>query len=74
MNITAAELEESYGHRGGRWTVARDGGIWDAMTGYGFPWAMATADWIGKPSFVCSVTVTFIDLESGERVTAEVKA
>jgi hypothetical protein len=35
---------------------------------------MATADWIGKPSFVCSVTVTFIDLESGERVTAEVKA
>jgi hypothetical protein len=71
--ITAEELETEYRARAGRWNVYRDGGHWDGMTGYGFPWAMGTAEWIGRPSFVRSLVVEFIDAEGGEKVTANLK-
>jgi hypothetical protein len=71
--ITAEELETDYHARAGYWAVYRDGGHWDTMNGYGFPWAMGTAEWIGRPEFVKSLVVTFTDAEGGERVTAELK-
>ncbi|MBA9050812.1 MULTISPECIES: hypothetical protein [Streptomyces] len=71
--ITAETLEAEYAKRGGVWTVYRDGGLWEQVKGYGFPWAMGTASWIGRPAFVKSVEVMFTDTETGEQVRAEVK-
>lgn len=71
--ITTEALATDYAKRGGVWTVYRDGGLWDSCKGYGFPWAMGTAGWIGTPSFVKSVEVQFTDPDTGEQVIAEVK-
>ncbi|MFC1418684.1 hypothetical protein [Streptacidiphilus cavernicola] len=74
VTVTLAELAADHGATAGRWTVARNGGTWDAMTGYGAPWALATARWISDGiDWVTECTITVHPADGGPAVTARYK-
>lgn len=52
----------------GHWTIYRNGGLCEDMTGYGLSWAGARAGFWGRPDFVTDVKVTF-STEGHDKVT-----